>query len=258
MLGRNSYNRENDTDYQLVKSADAVCSPSIALREILKREWKLNKVEIIPNIFLPEPAYLNLPISENDCRVITYIGRLDVRKGIRAMIEAIPLVLGKYPGVKFRFIGGDGEAANNGGSMKEYILKTLHQYAQSLEFMGYVEHHNIPNYISDTGIFIFPSIWENYPYVCLEAMSAGKAIIASKNGVMKEMLAGINGGVLIDALKPKEIAKAMIWLIENPQVRVKMGYNNRQKMKTWPGEIIRKAEEHYSKIIFHNKPVYRD
>jgi glycogen synthase len=249
IIGWKTYNKQNDTDYQLVKSADTICSPSVALREILKKEWHLNEVEIIPNIFLPEPSFVDIPISEDDCKVITYVGRLDVRKGIQSLIEAIPVVLKKNPDVKFRFIGGDGNAPGNGGSMKQYILSVLHQCAQNLEFVGYIHRDKIPSYISDTGIFVMPSIWENYPYVCMEAMSAGKAIIATRNGGMKEMLSNVNGGILIDPLKPKEIAKAILLLLQNPKVRVEMGNNNRQKIQAWPQDILRKVEEYYTATI---------
>jgi len=249
IIGWKTYDKENDTDYQLVKSADTICSPSVALREILKKEWHLNEVEIIPNIFLPEPSFIDIPISAGDCKVITYVGRLDVRKGIQSLIKAIPVVLKKNPEVKFRFIGGDGNAPGNSGGMKQYILFVLHEYAQNLEFVGYIHRDKIPSYISDTGIFVMPSIWENYPYVCMEAMSAGKAIIASKNGGMKEMLSNVNGGILIDPLKPKEIARAILLLLQNPKVRVEMGNNNRQKIQAWPQDIIRKVEEYYSATI---------
>jgi glycogen(starch) synthase len=248
-LGWKTYNKQTDTDYQLVNNADAVCSPSVALRDILKKEWHLKEVEIIPNIFIPEQTFFDIPISENDCKIITYIGRLDVRKGIKSLIKAIPVVLKKNPCIKFRFIGGDGVAPNNSGSMKEYILALLHKHTNNLEFVNYVNHNEMLSYINDTGIFVIPSLWENYPYVCLEAMSAGKAIIASQNGGIKEMLKGIKGGILIDPLKPKEIANAIVHLVENPRKRVEMGLNNREKTKTFSTEVIKKTEEYYCKII---------
>src|SRR5207253_9072842 len=121
---------------------------------------------------------------------------------------------------------------------KQYILTALRKYAHSLEFVGFTQRNQIPDHISDTGIFVIPSIWENYPYVCLEAMSAGKAIIASKNGGMKEILNDVKGSILIDPLNPKEIAKAILLLLQNPKVRVEMGNNNRQKIQAWSHNII--------------------
>lgn len=249
LLGRKMYDKNFDKDYQLVSSADAVCSPSFSLAKILEEEWELKDIEIIPNVFVPDPAFMQLTISEEDCNVISYIGRLDIRKGILAIIDAIPFILKKHPHLKFRFIGGDGEAPNKQGSMKEYMLQKLHMYIANLDFTGYKKHEFIVNEIRDSGIIIMPSIWENYPYTCLEAMSAGKAVVASKNGGMKEMLEDVSGGLLIDPLKPKEIAKAILFLVKNPAVRVQMGENNREKMKAFGNGVALQAEAYYTSVI---------
>lgn len=248
-LGRNNYQKLTDKDYQLAISADAVCSPSASLAGIMQKEWGLPKVDVIPNVFKPGQAYLELPVSADDCRVVTYVGRLDVRKGVLSLADAIPIVLKHHPSVRFRFIGGDGIAPANGGSMKDYITSRLQQYKEQLEFTGYITQDAIPRYLTDTGIVVFPSIWENYPCVCLEAMSGAKAIVASKNGGMAEMLADMNGGILIDPLKPKEIAKAICRLIEEPAMRVEMGTNNRQKMRRYTEAMALLAETYYLRVM---------
>jgi glycosyltransferase involved in cell wall biosynthesis len=80
-------------------------------------------------------------------------------------------------------------------------------------------------------------------------MSAGKAIIASKNGGMKEMLSDVNGGILIDPLKPREIANAIFTLLKSPSIRIKMGIENRKKIKSFSQEIIEKVENYYTETI---------
>ncbi len=69
---------------------------------------------------------------------------------------------------------------------------------------------------------------------------------------MKEMLDG-KGGILINPLKPKEIAKAIIWLLENPQARIAMGNHNRQKIELNAGKAEVLAESYYQKIILKNR-----
>lgn len=249
LLGIHAYQKENDPDFDLVRRADAVCSPSAAMVKKLNSAWKLENVAIIPNYFEPSPAYLEMSIPTQPQPVIAFTGRLDVRKGILSLAAAIPIVLKAYPRVIFRFIGGDGVAPGEGGSMKAYLLQRLSRYAANLEFTGYVANEQVPDYLRDTAIMVFPSIWENYPCVCLEAMSGGKAIVASKNGGMQEMLADVNGGILIDPLKPKEIAEAICRLIALPGLRVEMGNNNRKKMSRYSGEIVNLAEHYYREVI---------
>ncbi|PTN26484.1 hypothetical protein C6366_18930 [Desulfonatronum sp. SC1] len=77
---------------------------------------------------------------------------------------------------------------------------------------------------------IFPSIWENFPTVCLEAMSAGRVVIGSKNGGMNEMLTNPISGILVNPKSVSQISKAIAFLIENPQIRIKFGENGRNKI----------------------------
>ena len=60
--------------------------------------------------------------------------------------------------------------------MQDYISRKLTGYASQLEFSGYVVNEDLPCFLADSDVIVLPSLWENYPYVCLESMSAGKAI----------------------------------------------------------------------------------
>jgi glycosyltransferase involved in cell wall biosynthesis len=88
----------------------------------------------------------------------------------------------------------------------------------------------IPEYLAQAGICIFPSLWENFPNVCLEAMSAGRAVIGSKNGGMHDMLSSINNNWLIDPNKVTDIAEAIIYLLENDNERMVYGERCRDKI----------------------------
>lgn len=249
LLGLSAYIKEKDPDYLLTVSADSVCSPSKALADIIRRKWGIKQVEIVPNYLKPPAALLQLPVAQERQPVITFIGRLDVRKGVLQLADAIPLVLKQYPQAIFRFIGADSVSPGHAGSMQRFICTKLKAYIPNLEFTGYVARDAMPVWLADTGIVVLPSIWENYPCVCLEAMSAGKAIVASQLGGMAEMLRGKEGGILIDPLKPKQIAKAICTLLGNQALRYQMGIRNRQAMMAYPGRIIQLAESYYAHVI---------
>jgi glycosyltransferase involved in cell wall biosynthesis len=249
-LGLKSYKKENDKEYAFTSNADAVCSPSYSLATIIKKEWGINNIDIVPNVFVPQKALLDIPASKTNYNTITYIGRLDVRKGLKSLVDAIPFVLKKQPEAKFRFIGGDGNAPDRSISMQQYIRKSLERYNDKLEFTGFVHNADLPNYLWDTDIVIIPSLWENFPYTCLEAMSAGKAIVASSKGGMKEILDEY-GGILIDPEKPIQIAKAVMQLLKHDETK-RMGQYNREKIKLFGTEMVNRAEQYYKSIISKN------
>jgi len=250
--GLNKYDKTKDHDYVFASCVNTVCSPSQALAMVVKEKWNIRNVDIVPNVFVPSSPSLSLPAELSFDR-ICFVGKLNVIKGMKALTKAIPLVLQKHPVAKFRFIGKDGESPDGSGSMKEYITKALDKYTSNLEFTGYVPHNKIPLFLSDCDMVVLPSLWENYPYTCLEAMSAGKAVVGSCNGGMKEILQQGKGGFLINPEKPREIAHAISWLLSHPEKRIEMGYYNRKQTEQHAELTLNDAEEYYFKLISATK-----
>ena len=81
-------------------------------------------------------------------------------------------------------------------------------------------------------------------------MSAGRAVVGSKNGGMSELLAN-QCGLLVHPKRPKDIASAICQLIENPQLRYTFGQNARQKViHDYSLEKTAKASmSHFSELI---------
>lgn len=250
LIGRSNYNKIGDADYQLAIAADAVCSPSKALADVITKEWDIPHIEVVPNYYNPLPGFYGISIEESKANIVAFTGRLEVRKGILALIKAIPLVLKAKPGTIFRFIGSSGDAPGNKGSMEAYIKEELQVFLPQLEFTGFVQRENMPEMIRDVTMFVFPSVWENFPYVCLEAMSAGKAIVASDAGGMKEMLDGTKGGKIVNAKDHKELAKAIVDLLNNEGERRSMAIHNRRRVKeVYAQEVLSVAEAYYEKVV---------
>lgn len=221
---------KTDPDYLITKLADQIHTPSISLGDIISTKWNIPRELIfhVPNPYIPSDDLLKIPF-DTDTNTITYVGRLEVRKGLVELSKAIAIVLKKRPFAKFRFVGNVQSSPKTGINMKAYLLNALKKNHNSLAFLE-VLPNNILNVYSKTDICVFPSIWENFPNTCLEAMSAGRAIVASKNGGMNDMLKDSNAGLLVDPLKPNQIAEAIVLLIDNKSLRMEMGENARKKV----------------------------
>ena len=70
---------------------------------------------------------------------------------------------------------------------------------------------------------VFPSVWENFPYVCLEAMAAGRGVIASSGGGMAEIIDDGRTGRLVEPRDPRGLADAMLEMLADPAGRIAMG-----------------------------------
>jgi len=240
-----------DPDYIMTTLADQIHTPSVSLGDIVSAKWGIPRTRIlnIPNLYVPGPDLLNIPIG-TETNTITYIGRLEVRKGLVNLGKAIATVLKKKPAVKFKFVGSIQKSPVAGLDMKAYLLVQLKAYKGSLEFLQ-VPADRIAEVYANTDICVFPSIWENFPYSCLEAMSAGRGVVASREGGMRDMIADCEGGILIDPGRPAEIAKALIRLLDDKELRMQMGRNARQKVTdAYNSEIIGSLiEENFNRLI---------
>ena len=220
---------ENDAEYRIVKLADQVHTPSISLGDIVSRKWKIkrNDIQNVPYPYIPEEKLLYIPL-DTYTNTVTFIGRFEIRKGLVALCKAIPLVLKKHTEVKFRFVGSNSSLSPiTGMDMRSYIEFQLKNCKDNLEFAE-VKHDEIDTVYSSTAICVYPSLWENFPNVCLEAMSSGRAIIGSKEGGMKDMLENPPCGMLINPTDYTELANAINFLIENKNERIRIGTIARQ------------------------------
>lgn len=246
------YNYKIDVDYQLTNIADSIVSPSRSLKKIISKYWKINErsIGVIPSPFIPSPQLLKFPINKGVQKKITFIGKLNVHKGIINLVKVIKLTAQKHPDVRFELIGNDSFWGTKKISMTEYVRRELKQYDQNYKILGGMPYNEILNKLSQTEICIFPSIWDNFPLVCLEAMSAGCAVVGSKEGGMCEMLSdGV--GILVDPHKPQQLENALDALITDPNLRHNLGERARAKViNNFNSNIIgRQIETHFQKVI---------
>lgn len=238
-------------DYQTTMLADSIHTPSISLGDIVSKRWEINREKIInvPYPFVQNQKLLDIPITLTPQRV-TFMGRLETRKGIINLVEAIPYVLEKFPDTKFRFVGKTEMSPFKHETMESYIKNKLAKYIKSLEFYV-VTANEIPNMLQDSAVIVLPSIWENFPNVCLESMSAGRAIVASNEGGMKDMLSSPDCGILVNPMDVKEIANSINLLLSDDSLRIKLGNKARDAVifkynETVIGELV---ENQYQKLI---------
>ena len=225
------YDLNNDVECMHTLDADEITTPSRALGDKLIETWGLpaEKVFHLPYPYIPSEELLSIPCGTNT-NVVTFVGRLEIRKGVLDLAQAIPLILRQHPKVKFRFVGSPLPSPQPGLNMQQYLEKRLRRYSNSLEFIGSVALDRIPSILAATDICVFPSLWENFPNVCLEAMAAARGVVGSSAGGMVEMLDGGNVGRIVPPRNPKKIAEAVIELLANPGLRMQLGQAARDRV----------------------------
>ncbi|MBU3677770.1 MAG: glycosyltransferase family 4 protein, partial [Chitinophagaceae bacterium] len=151
-------------------------------------------------------------------------------KGVDLWVKAIPGILKEFPQARFRFVGKSLNYSP-GLSYVAWIKQYLNAYLDRIDFVDHVPLHEMPFQYEQVDICVFPSRWENFPNVCLEAMSAGKAIIASEHGGMKEMIPDNRYGITLDPFNTKALIGAACSLLNNIDARIAMGLAARERVQ---------------------------
>lgn len=239
------YDLNEDIERIHALDADELVVPSRAMVEKVIAPWGLDskRVSRIANPCIPSDTLLNIPIDTHT-DVVTFIGRLEVRKGVIDLAAAIPQVLKVYPQAKFRFVGRPWRSPRPQLNMQHYLEQMLKPYLNSVEFTGHIPSDKLPTILTETDICVFPSLWEPFGLVCTEAMAAARGVVASNAGGMAELLAQGEVGRLVPPQTPQAIAEAIIELLKDPTRRMHLGKSARDRVLTeYSAERIGQLQE---------------
>lgn len=143
------------------------------------------------------------------------------QKGIPYLLEAARLVRAADPTVRF-VIAGDGPLR----SELEKTADTL-QLHDTVRFLGY--RGDIPQIVAALDAFVLPSLWEGLPLALLEAMAAGKPIVATRVGGNVEIVDDPETGFLVPPRDPESLARAVLTLRRDAEARQRMQIRSREK-----------------------------
>jgi glycosyltransferase involved in cell wall biosynthesis len=237
---------------QAILKADAVTAPSHAVVGLTGSWIPLNgqAVQVIPN---PVNTSIFSVTGQPRRNRILFVGRLERRKGIADLVEAIPLILGRCPQTTLRFLGKD-SVDETGCSWREKILARVSaKQHQQIEF-GHVSRSELPDAYRQAALCVFPSIWENFPYVVLEAMACGTPVVVTNTGGMPEIVQDQVNGLLVPSETPTELVQAVCTLLENPAKRERMGYEARRRIETQfdTCRVVPAMLDVYNNVLHHN------
>lgn len=162
--------------------------------------------------------------------VLLSISRLIKRKGSDKIIQAMPEVLKEIPNLEY-FIAGAGPDKKYLEEIKNSFLATRNK----IHFLDQVSEEEKWAWLSICDLFVLPTRTEDgnmegFGIVYLEANLVGKAVLAGKSGGVSEAVEDKITGVLVDPKNVIEIADSIIELIENNDLRQKLGEQGKERV----------------------------
>lgn len=192
--------RIHQLEQNLTSEADhvIVCSQSMAqeietLFALPKHKLSMipNGVEINANLSAPPAAELmshRLLYASPQQSILFYIGRLVYEKGIQVLIEGMPFILQSCPDTKLIIAGT--------GPMKQELMELTERLGLSdvVTFAGFVDDEQRNRLFHMADVCVFPSLYEPFGIVALEAMRSGTPVVVSDTGGLGEIIDhGIDG-----------------------------------------------------------------
>ncbi len=136
--------------------------------------------------------------------LIGNVGRLAPQKGQRHLVRAIPLLLDRVPNAHVVIVGG--------GDLEGYLRELAEELGVSDRVHVLGPRRDVPAIMQAIDLFAMPSIWEGFGIVLLEAMAAGKPIVASRVATIPEVVLDAETGLLVPPGDPAALADAIATL----------------------------------------------
>lgn len=224
----------NDTEWLLTYEATEVIVNSNYMKGHVQGLFGLpfDKISVIPNGInlnnftgIERDYDFRRKFAMDNEKIILYVGRLVYEKGVQHLISAMPKILDHYHDSKLVIAG-------KGGMLDELKAQVDSMgLSNKVYFTGYLNQKEVQKMYKCADVAVFPSTYEPFGIVALEAMLAGIPTVVSDIGGLNEIVEhGVNG-MKSYAGNPNSIADSVLSLLFDQQLAMNVTKNAKNKVK---------------------------
>jgi glycosyltransferase involved in cell wall biosynthesis len=211
---------------RMVRKSAGVVVPAECLRGEFEDLIHGNRIHVvtigIQSCALPRAA------PDDAAQTVLYLGTLLRAKGIFDLLEALPAIRASCPLARL-VVAGDWFKDTEQAEARRYL--STHELDSVVEFVGPVHGRSKWQLLASVDVFVFPphSEEEAFGIVLLEAMQAGLPIVTTVGGARDEIVTDGVHGFLAHERNPPDLAKQVVRLLTDPELRERMARANRQR-----------------------------
>lgn len=193
-------------------------------RDLLALGFDNEKIICLPN---GVDSSLFKPQGQKEDNLLLYVGRINPRKGLHILLRSLSHL--EKP-IRLAIIG----PMDSGGAYRQEIVNLIEKERtrrkHEIIYLGTMNNDEVVSWYQKASLFILPSFSEGFPMTIIEALSCETPVIASPVGGIPEVVKEHETGILVRPGRPDTLALAIQYLLENADVRMRLGREGRKRV----------------------------
>jgi sugar transferase (PEP-CTERM/EpsH1 system associated) len=175
--------------------------------------------------------------------IVGTVGRFAEPKGYSYLLEAMVELRNQNANIRALLVG-DGP-----------LRPAMEEKAEALGLSDTVVftgiRRDVPEILALLDVFVLPSLWEGLPIALLEAMAAGLPVVATRVGGVPEVVVDGATGLLVPPRAPEALSKAILKLLQDPDLRQKMGQAGQERVREYFSveRMVEETEALYERLL---------
>jgi hypothetical protein len=140
----------------------------------------------------------------------------------------------RCPQAHFYLLGSDTNTGPQGASVRQELERRLKSSNcfNAVTFISKVQHTEVPAFMRAADMCVVPSLYDNLPFTCIEALASGKPVIGTSSGGMPECIIDGETGLIVPPKDADALAQAILKLANDKEKRERFGFAARRWAET--------------------------
>jgi glycosyltransferase involved in cell wall biosynthesis len=192
-------------------------------------------------------AFFDLRDQAEPGRVL-YAGSIDERKDLLTLLRAVERLRPTVPALRL-VVAGRVNSADYEGRVRDYVAE--HGLEPCVEFLGFLDREKTMTEYARCAVLALPSLEENAPMVVIEAMAAGKPVVATRVGGVPDLVQEGETGFLVPPSDDEALAQRLGQLLDDADLRARLGRRARQvcRARFHVDHVARRYYELYRRVL---------
>jgi glycogen(starch) synthase len=204
------------TEWWFTYEARRVITCSEHMRWEVTRLFELppDKVDVVPN-GVDRHTWTADPVAAQEARarlapdgpLVVFTGRLEWEKGVHTLVEAMPRLRRRHPGLRLVVAGR--------GTHRDALVEQARRLrvSRSVAFTGWLEEEDLRAVVAAADVAVVPSVYEPFGLVALETAALGTPLVVAGTGGLAEVVRDHESGLVVPPLDAAALADAVTELL---------------------------------------------